>query len=366
MFDYPLFKFGPFDVCLWNFVFLGLIIFIAVIFRKIIHRNLKRLLANKNIAVEGRRATWLRLLSQSIYLLALYAGIYSFSYNNNDVGFVEFLAYNLIETKFLTLSFFHVIGVVVVVFSAKILVNFVTLYISRAVNSRNQSDEGTVYIYVQLAKYFIYLVSIVICLQILEVNLTIFLTGGAALLVGIGLGLQDVFRDMFSGMLLLFEGNLKIGDIVEIYNSGDNEPTVARIIKINVRTSQIETRNGNILIIPNNKLTQDYIENWSHGNSLSMFSIFVTVEYGTDTEKVKNLLKQSALAHPRVNKVEPTIVRLREFGDNGLSLELLFWAEQSWEINNVKSEIRFEIDRLFREHKIVIPYPKRDFIQREL
>jgi small-conductance mechanosensitive channel len=70
-------------------------------------------------------------------------------------------------------------------------------------------------------------------------------------------------------------------------------------------------------------------------------------------------LKQAALAHPNVNKQEPVIVRLANFGENGLELELIFWADQNWDINNYKSEIRFEIDRLFREHKIRIPYPQR-------
>ena len=364
MFDYTLFKFGPFDVCLWNLVFLGLIIFVSVIVRKLIHRYLKNILAQKNIRVEGRSATWLRLLSQSVYLLSIYTCIYSFSYNNVDVGFVEFLSYNLIETKFLTLSFFHVIGIIAVIFIARMVVNFVTLYITRAVRGRTQLDEGSIFIYIQLVKYIVYVISIIICLQILEVNLTIFLTGGAALLVGVGLGLQDVFRDMFSGIVLLFEGNLRVGDIVEIYNSGDTEPTVARIIKINIRTTQIETRNGNVLILPNNKLTQEYVENWSHGTPLSRFFIDLTIEYGSDTELVKKLLIQAATSHPKVNKVETTLVRLKNFGDNGLELELIFWAEQSWEISNVKSEIRFEIDRLFREYKISIPYPKRDLVQK--
>ncbi|MBU2018594.1 MAG: mechanosensitive ion channel [Bacteroidetes bacterium] len=325
---------------------------------------MKRVLVNKNIRVEGRRATWLRLLSQSIYLLTIYLCIYSFSYNNNEVGFVDFLSYNLFETKFLTLSFFHIIGIVVVFFSARIIVNFITLYITRAVNNRTQLDEGSLFIYIQVAKYIVYVISFIICLQILEVNLTIFLTGGAALLVGIGLGLQDVFRDVFSGIVLLFEGNLRVGDIVEIYNSGDTQPTVAKIIRINIRTTQIETRNGNVLIIPNNKLTQEYVENWSHGTSMSRFFIDISVEYGADTELVKKLLKQAALSHPSVNKTEPTIVRLKDFGENGLCLELIFWAEQSWEISNVKSEIRFEIYRLFREYKIRIPYPKMDIAQR--
>jgi small-conductance mechanosensitive channel len=101
------------------------------------------------------------------------------------------------------------------------------------------------------------------------------------------------------------------------------------------------------------------VENWSHGSELTRFLITVTIEYGANTELIKRLLKQAALAHPKVKKSHPIFVRLANFGDSGLELELIFWADQSWDINNYKSEIRFEIDRLFREYGITIPYPKR-------
>lgn len=362
MFSYPLFQIGPYEVCLWNLLFLTIIIFVSIILRRVIHKKLKNLLISKNIPIHGRRATWLRVLSQSIYLLTLYACIYSFSFNNNEVGMVDFLSYNFIETKTLTLGFAHILGIVVLIFVARMTVNFTSLYLSRISKKRSQLNEGTLFVYTQLAKYVIYIVAIIVALQILNIPLTLFLTGGAALLVGIGLGLQDVFKDIFSGIVLLVEGNLKVGDVVEIYNTGDLEPVVARIIKINVRTTQIETRNGNVLIIPNNKLTSDYVENWSHGSSLSRFIIYVTVEYGSDTQLVQKLLKQAALSHPNVYKNEPVMVRLKDFGDNGLNLELIYWAEQSWEANNHRSDIRFEIDRLFREYHIIIPYPKRHIL----
>jgi small-conductance mechanosensitive channel len=86
----------------------------------------------------------------------------------------------------------------------------------------------------------------------------------------------------------------------------------------------------------------------------------VTVAYGTNTELVTRILKQAALSHPKVKKTEPVIVRLAHFGDNGLEMELIFWADQSWDIQNYKSEIRFEVDRLFREYNITVPYPQRD------
>lgn len=363
MFSQTLFHLGPYEVCFWNIILLALIIFVSVLLRRVVHRNLKRVLVSNNIQVEGRRATRLRLLSQSIYILAAYAAIYSFSFNNENVSFEEFLTYKLIDARMFSLSFSHILGILLVFTLARMLVNFLTLYITRTVKGRAHLDDGSAFIYVTISKYITYIISIFICLRILQVELSVLLGSSAAILVGLGLGLQDVFRDFFSGLVLLFEGNIKVGDVVELYSTPDGVPVVARIVKINVRTTQIETRQGNVLIVPNNKLTQELVENWSHGSSLSAFLIDVSVDYGTDTELVKKLLKQAALNHPKVDKKEGVNVRLKNFGDNGLDIELIFYAEQTWEVNNVKSDIRFEIDRLFREYNIVIPYPKRDIVK---
>lgn len=360
MLSYTLFKLGPYDVCLWNLIFLTIIITISIALRRAIHKSLKRMLLNQNISLEGRRTTLLRLLSQSVYILTAYGFIYSFSFNNKDVSFEKFLDYNLIQNSYFNLSFSHIIGIFFVFFIAKVVLNFIKLFITRNLKNRVDLDESAQFVYIQIAKYIIYVLAIILSLQVLNVNLTLLLTGSAAVLVGLGLGLQDVFKDMFSGFVLLFEGNIRIGDIVEIYNTGDNDPVVAKIIKINVRTTQIETRNGNVLIVPNNKLTQEYIENWSHGSSVSRFTIEVNVAYGTDTELVKDLLKKATLNHPKVYTENEVLVRLKNFGENGLNIELIFWAEQSWDVNNTKSDIRFEIDRMFRENKISIPYPQRD------
>jgi small-conductance mechanosensitive channel len=216
---------------------------------------------------------------------------------------------------------------------------------------------------VQIAKYFIYIFSIFFCFQLLNIT-SLLLGGSAAILVGIGFGIQDVFKDFVAGFVLLFEAKLRVGDVVEITptskgSSKSQDTIVAKILKINLRTTEIQTREGNVLIIPNTRLTQEQVENWSHGSELTRFTIKVTVEYGSNTELIQRLLKQSALAHPKVNKTEPVIVRLADFAENGLDLELIFWADQNWDINNYKSEIRFEIDRLFREHKIKVPYPQR-------
>lgn len=357
--SYTLFKLGPYNVCLWNLLALGMIFLIAVIMRRIIHRSLKKYLINANIHLEGNRTTWLKLFSQSVYVFALYIAVWSFNINNNDVSFEDFLDYHIIENRYLKISFSQIIIVTLIIVGSRMLLNFMKLYFSKKFRNKTDYNPSTEFVYIQLSKYIIYVFQLLFILHTLHVDLTNFFIGSAALLVGLGLGLQDVFKDMFSGLVLLFEGTVKIGDIIELQDSKFKEPIVAKILKINVRTTQIETRDGNVLIIPNAKLTQEYVENWSHGNNLSRFSIKVSVEYGTNTEHVSNLLKQAAYAHPKIKKTEDVTVGLSNFGDNGLELVLYFWADQSWEINVYKSEIRFEIDRLFREYNIIIPFPQR-------
>lgn len=368
MLSTTLFHIGPFKICFWNLVFLSLIFLVAAILRRIVHRILKRYVKTTHINVEGRQLAWLKLLSQSVYLLAIYIAVLSFKFNNYNVTFKKFLTYKFIDFGSLKMDFADVLVIVSVFFGARILVNLSKLYIGRKFKRNTDYDPASEYVYIQIAKYVIYVFSILFCFQLLNIDLVIILTSSVGLLVGIGLGLQDVFKDMIAGVVLLVEGNLRVGDIVEIYgttktNQKSSTAIVAKILKISVRTTQIQTREGNVLIIPNTRLTQEQIENWSHGSELTRFTINVTVDFGSDIEQIKRLLIQAAMAHPKVKKSHPVIVRLANFGDNGLELELIFWADQSWDINNYKSEIRFEIDRLFREYKIKIPYPHRTINQ---
>lgn len=365
MFSTTLFNLGPFNICLWNLVFLAIIFLTAAILRRIVHKSLRNYAKSANINLQGRRLTWLKLVSQSVYLVAIYVGVLSFKFNNNDITFGDFLDFKLINLKSFQLDFYDILVIVSVFYGARIVVNLVRLYLGRKFINSESHDLATEYVYMQVARYVIYVFSILLCFQILAIDLTLLLTGSAALLVGIGLGLQDVFKDMFAGVVLLFENNIRIGDIVEINsvgNNGDKEGIIAKIVKINVRTTEIQTRDGNMLIIPNTKLTQELIANWSHGSELSRFKINISVDYGSNMELVQSLLKQAALAHPKVKKSHPISVILNNFGDSGLEIHLVFWADQSWDIAIYKSEIRFEIDRLFREHKITIPYPKRSVI----
>lgn len=355
-----IFTIGIVDINAWNILGIALILIVAFVLRKLIHRSLKRYLLSANIKVEGKRVTWLRLFSQSIYLLAGYCIFLSLQINNEQLTLEKFLDTKILNTEHMTLSVSHLLSAVLILFGASIIVRLIQLIIAQRLRQRPDYDPGIEYVYVQISKYIVYMIAIFMAFGAIFHNLNGLLTGSLGIFVGIGLGLQDVFKDFFAGIVLLLEGNLRVGDVIEIPDPAGNEMIVAKILKINVRTTQIETRDGNVLIIPNTRLTQDNIENWSHGSELSRFFIVVGVAYGSDTEKVIRLLKQAALGHPKVKKSQGVIVRLADFGESSLQMELIFWADQSWDINNTKSEIRLEIDRLFKEYQVNIPFPQVD------
>jgi small-conductance mechanosensitive channel len=358
LFYAKLFKLGPVDVALVNLVIIGVIFLMALIIRKILHARLKSTLKRAKLEFEGKSFTGTKLMNQGVYALAVIIAINSFRINNPNVTFSDFLTYELIKTKNFEFSIYHVFLIVALFFGAKVALNFFKLFLERKAAENQQLDQGTQFIYLQVAKYIIYIFAVLFSVQSLGINLMVLLTGSAALLVGGGLGLQDFFRDMISGFILLFEGSIKVGDIIEIRETS-GMPLVAKVLKINIRTTKIETRDGNIYIIPNAKLTQEYVENWNFGSSLTRFSIPIKVAYGSDVELVRQLLRQAVFSHPKVKKNQEVNVRLLNFGDDGLEMDVLFFADQSWRIEMYKSEIRFEIDRLFREYGINVPYPQR-------
>ncbi|MBL4568257.1 MAG: mechanosensitive ion channel [Flavobacteriaceae bacterium] len=186
------------------------------------------------------------------------------------------------------------------------------------------------------------------------VKVTILLAGSAALLVGIGLGLQQTFNDILSGVILLFEHSVKVGDILEI----DGDRVI--IQEIGLRTSTGMNVRQIIVIIPNSLITTNKVINWSHQTKKTLFSIEVGVAYGSDVDLVIKTLEESALEHSEVEKSSLVEARLVNFGNSSLDFELLFFSEHVFYIEKVKSDIRKIISRKFDENKISIPYPQMD------
>ncbi|PHN04241.1 mechanosensitive ion channel family protein [Flavilitoribacter nigricans] len=247
-----------------------------------------------------------------------------------------------------------IISAILILLIARLFVLIFTEVFLFPYYQRKEINIGSQYAINQLFKYFLYVIAILYALGAIGIDLTILLGGAAALLVGIGLGLQQTFNDLISGIILLSERSVEVGDVLDVGG------TVGTVRRIGVRTSLVETRDNMTIIVPNSKLIGDSVVNWSHDEDKARFRISVGVAYGSDTALVKKILLQVAQEHPKALKRPAPFVRFINFGDSSLDFELLFWSKEFIRIEDVKSDMRFETDRLFRENNITIPFPQRD------
>jgi small-conductance mechanosensitive channel len=174
------------------------------------------------------------------------------------------------------------------------------------------------------------------------------------LLVGLGLGLQNIFKDLVSGLFLLFEGSIKIGDVIEA------DGVVGKVMEINLRSCEVMTRDDVIIIIPNSKFINEKVINWSHDSEKVRFTINVNVAYGSDIQDVFTCLEEAMLENPLVCISPLPFVRFTNFGESALEFEMIFWSNEAFRIENVKSDIRKEVYKRLSERNLQIPFPQRD------
>ena len=265
----------------------------------------------------------------------------------------ELIDYKLIILGDYFLTPLHLIKAILLALTAWVII-FISRQIIKRQIKKGRFDEGRGQAFSQILAYIVVLMTILVGLDMVGIKITLLLAGSAALLVGLGLGLQQTFNDIVSGILLLFEGTVTVGDIVEVNN------IVGRVKKIAIRTSNIETRDRIVIIVPNSKLVVDNVINWSHNRSLTRFSIKVGVAYGSNVQLVMSLLRDAASEHPEVATEPEPSARFIDFGESSLDFELLFYCMRMFEIEFVRSEIRVLIEQKFRENNVTIPFPQRD------
>ncbi len=238
---------------------------------------------------------------------------------------------------------------------AFLVTNLLLKVIRKIVNTKlEEEDKGKFKSIFSFLKYFIYLLVIIIALESSGVEVSVLLAGSAALLVGLGLGLQTLFQDIISGIFILLDKTLHVNDIIEI------DGKVGKVFEIRLRTTRTVTLENRVLIIPNHKFLTHSLYNWTQNGVLTTEGINVGVAYGSDVEKVKQLLIEVANEHPRVLKIKKPTVFFMDFGDSALQFRLLFTINDSFSQLKIKSDLRFAIDKKFREHHIKIPFPQRD------
>ena len=244
-----------------------------------------------------------------------------------------------------------VLVVLVIFVITAFVLKFVKRLITRKLPEQDKLKFNSVF---SFAKFFIYLVVVLVSLQNMGAQLTAILTASAALLVGICLALQTFFQDIISGIMILIDQSVHVGDIIEI------DGKVGRVVEIKLRTTRAVTISNKVLVIPNHKYLTSILFNWTENGILTRESVDVGVAYGSDVDLVTKLLLQAANEHPKVLKDPEPAVLFMNFGESSLDFRLIFTVDDSFTAAIPKSDIRYRIDQLFKENKVTIPFPQRD------
>lgn len=254
-------------------------------------------------------------------------------------------------TEKISLSLMDLIIMTIVLILVTVVLRIILRLLSRNLPYDDKKKFTVVFGY---ARWLVYIVIVLITFHSLGIPVTGIFAASAALLIGIGLALQTLFQDIISGVFILVDQSVHVGDIIEIENK------VGRVEEIKLRTTRAVTMDNKILIIPNHLYLENSLYNWTQNGTTTRENVTVGVAYGSDVQLVKKLLLQAANSQPEVlEKPEPTVL-FNDFGDSSLNFSVAFTITDSFNARFPQSSIRFEIDRLFRENNIKIPFPQRD------
>ncbi|NRD19606.1 mechanosensitive ion channel [Winogradskyella eckloniae] len=263
----------------------------------------------------------------------------------------HFLELHMDIGKDISISILDIIIVITAIFLTTVILRIVLKIITRNLPDDDKGKFNVVYGYF---RWLIYLVILLITLHSVGVNVTAVFAASAALLIGIGLALQTLFQDIISGVFILIDQSVHVGDIIEI------DGKVGRVEEIKLRTTRAVTIDNKVLVIPNHLYLENSLYNWTQNGTTTRESVEVGVAYGSDVQLVKKLLLQAASTHEDVlSSPEPTVI-FTNFGESSLDFKLVFTLADSFKAQFPKSDLRFEIERLFRENDVTIPFPQRD------
>ncbi|MCW8994386.1 MAG: mechanosensitive ion channel [Psychromonas sp.] len=213
---------------------------------------------------------------------------------------------------------------------------------------------------IHLLQRLFYIVAIAILiittLDIINVPLTAFAFLSGAVAIGFGFGAQNIINNFISGWILIWEKPIRIGDFLEV------EDARGTVEQINTRSTRLRRIDGVHMLIPNSKLLENTVVNWTLVDKLIRTSVRVGVAYGSSVKQVAKLILQAAEEQAEVLGEPQPLVTFEDFGDNALIFDVTFWINSNIEggLRLARSNIRFRLDELFTEHHIVVAYPQRD------
>ena len=247
------------------------------------------------------------------------------------------------------------IGLLLLITVAFLLTSTILQGIRRFFTRKMETDDKLKFISIfKFIKYLVYVVVILFTMSAAGINITILITASAALFVGLGLALQEIFQDIIGGIFIIVDKSLRVGDIIEI------DSRVGKIFEIKLRTTRAITRDDKVIIIPNHKFISDIVYNYTQNHKTTRESIKIGVAYGSDIQLVTKVLLDIIKTHKSVLKSPKPFVIFEDFGDSALLFSLNFYITDSFSDPRIKSELRYKIDEEFRKNEVTIPFPQRD------
>lgn len=247
------------------------------------------------------------------------------------------------------------IGLLIVLTLAFIVTTFLMKWLRSWLTRNMDADHRLKFISVfKFIRYLVYIIVILITMSAAGINITLLLTASAALFVGLGLALQDVFQDVIGGIFIITDKSLYVGDIVEI------DGKVGKVSEIKLRTTRAITRDDKVIVIPNHHFITDIVYNYTQNHNTTREKVALRIAYGSDVKLVVKILEEVAKSQNEVLKSPKPFVRFDDFGEWAIHVSLNFFIDDSFGDPGIKSELRFKIDSRFRENGIIIPVPQRD------
>lgn len=249
-----------------------------------------------------------------------------------------------------TLLYLTVLAVVLFYTTAKL-----KTWIVERLLSRSHVDLGVRHAVGAIVRYVVVAIGLIIILKAVGIDLSTLTVLFGALGIGVGFGLQSITNNFVSGIILLWERPIKIGDRIEVGGvHGD-------VVNISPRATTIVTNDNISIIVPNADFISSKVVNWSYANRNVRFNFPIGVSYGSDPEQVRRVLLEVARAHQGVLKDPKPSVLFDGYGDSSLNFLLRVWTREFATVPGVlRSDLYFAISRAFKEHGIEIPFPQRD------
>ena len=261
----------------------------------------------------------------------------------------EVLEYQLFRIGEYTLYVHNILEVLLVIAVAKLLM----VLLAKGISKNTRIDPGARYSIRQLVKYILFVVVALLSITLLGFDLSVLFVGSAALLVGIGFGLQSLFADFISGIIILFDNTIKVNDVIEV------DGIVCRVKEIKIRTTTVMTREDKCIILPNSVITGGKVVNWTYSQLTSRFEIVVPLAFTSNVPEIMAMLKTVTLEHRAVSRMPEPSIRITRFADFYVEITVMFWCSEVFRVENIKSELRVMIYKALRENNVEFPLPQR-------